>query len=246
MTASAWQTRSGQRAINDMMGIGCLKGIIDLQQQARGHARLILFERISALLRVLQLDAFLCKLCPGGNAEWDHWFDNWSTSGKDSLVAALTRSGAPDAAACLALDVGTSPLDARVNQPVLPKPAKGSASPAHDVTWRMLLEVVRHLLPGESVAATPRNELSDAEQEVDSLPSRSPSPARAPRSLRSASASSPTKPVSSAAKTPPAKTSPARPAGVPRFASRFCAWFRALFEQCYWLQVLCKKVVRAL
>ena len=161
-------------------------------------------------------------------------------------MAALTRSGAPDAAACLALDIGSSPLDARVNQPVLPKHAKGSASPAHDVTWRMLLEVVRHLLPGESVAATPRNELSDAEQEVDSLPSRSPSPAPATRSLRSASVTSPPKPVSSAAKTPPAKTSPARPAGVPRFASRFCAWFRAAFEQCYWLQVLCKKVVRSL
>jgi hypothetical protein len=39
MTATAWQTRSGQRAINEMMGIGCLKGIIDLQQQARAAMR---------------------------------------------------------------------------------------------------------------------------------------------------------------------------------------------------------------
>jgi hypothetical protein len=49
MSASAWQAKSGQRLIKEMMGIGCLQGIRNVQQQARtpGHVRLILFSRVA-------------------------------------------------------------------------------------------------------------------------------------------------------------------------------------------------------
>jgi hypothetical protein len=49
MSASAWQAKSGQRLIKEMMGIECLQGIRNVQQQARtpGHVRLILFSRVA-------------------------------------------------------------------------------------------------------------------------------------------------------------------------------------------------------
>lgn len=157
----------------------------------------------------MQLEAFLCQVCAGGAHKWDGWVDNWSTDGKDSLAQALAACGACDAANRLALNIVADADSPLLLQPVIPKPAKGTASPAHDVTWRMLLAIVPSSCASESVPATPRNDTTSDEE--------APSPRRSERIRRT-----PTKPLSSAAKT----NSPARLAGVPSFLPFvFCASF---------------------
>ncbi len=152
---------------------------------------------------------------------WDGWVETWSTDGKDSLAAALAACGARDAANRLALNIVADADSLLLLQPVIPKPAKGSASPAHDVTWRMLLAIVPSSCASESVPATPRNDTTSDEE--------APSPRRSVRIRLT-----PTKPISSAAKT----NSPARLAGVPSFLPFvFCASFVRRFCGPYWLQI---------
>lgn len=140
---------------------------------------------------------------------WDEWVETWSTDGKDSLAQALAACGACDAANRLALNIVADADSLLLLQPVIPKPAKGSASPAHDVTWRMLLAIVPSSCASESVPATPRNVTTSDEEDA---------PPRRSERIRL----TPPKPISSAAKT----NSPARLAGVPSFLPFvFCASF---------------------
>ena len=141
---------------------------------------------------------------------WDQWVETWSSGGERSLAEALAGCGALDAAKRLSFDIVANPDSPLLLQPVIPKPAKGGGSPAHDVSWRMLLKIVPSSSPSDPAPTTPCSG-STSDDVVDGSPD---SPAH--RVLRDRT---PTKAISSAAKNN-------SPAGVPLFfASRFCAWF---------------------
>jgi hypothetical protein len=170
----------------------------------------------------LQLESFLLIVCPEGTSAWNAWFDSWSVDGKASLAAALTRCGVPDAATRLAVKIEADPDCSLLRQPVIPKPPNCSSSPEHEVTWRMLLEIVRRMSPdSESVEASPRS--VSGSDEVEMSPS--------PRSTRGSVARqhTPERPINSASKS-----------GAPPFCSAFAAHGSCVVEQ-----LVCCRYVRS-